>query len=130
MKSSFLQDTLFWILLFGALIIILGIQLSRDTPIQPYYPESAIIQEAQINPNSINDRNIEYFSNKRKGKGEKFVNQSNSNDVEGGASTYYKWGLTDPKTDISIPLPQFDYEQNNDKDYPFTPDCIDCDGGS
>lgn len=124
--KSFMQDTLFWILLFGALVVILGIHLSRDTPIQPFYPESAIVQEAQLNPNSINDRNIEYFSN----QGEKFKNQSSSMDVEGGASTYYKWGLPDNKTDISIPLPQFDYEQDNDKDYPFTPDCVNCDDHS
>jgi hypothetical protein len=123
MKSSFMKDTLFWILLFGALIVILGIHLSRDTPIQPYYPESAIIQEAQLNPNSINDRNIEYFEN----QGEKFKNQSNSMDIEGGASTYYQWGLPDRKTDIEIPLPHFDYEQDNDKDHPVISDCIDCD---
>ncbi len=122
MKTSFLKDTLFWIILFAALILFIGIHLTRSTNVLPFYPENPITQEIEVNPNSINDQNIEYFSYM-----ETFKDESSSSDVSSGASTYYKWGLPDNDTNISISLPHFDYDQNNDKDYPFTPDCVNCD---
>ncbi len=122
MKTSFLNDTLFWIILFSAIILFIGIHLTRSTPIVPFYPENPITTEIEVNPNSINDQNIEYFSNM-----ETFKDESNSTQVSSGASTYYKWGLPDNDTNISISLPHFDYDQSNDKDHPFTPDCVDCD---
>lgn len=123
MKSNFIQDTLFWIIIIAFLLIVIGMNLSQFTPIK--IGKKTMIEDpntrAWVNPNKVAQEvtlNVQ--------KEEHFTQQSSSDQVEAGASTYYKWGLPDKKVDISIDMPDINIDGDSG-DYPFKPNKKKCD---
>ena len=124
MKSSFIQDTLFWIIIIAFLLIVIGMNLSQFTPIK--IDKKKMIEDPNtktwVDPNKIAQEvtlNIQ--------KEEHFTQQSSSDQVEAGASTYYKWGLPEKDVNISIDMPSMTIDSDSDSsDYPFKPDKKKC----
>jgi len=108
-----MKDSIFWIILLSALILFLGIHLSQFTPLGSTFSTSVLSNEIVNDPNyvatNLNNQLIEHpehFTNQQNTHVDKFENESTSNDVEAGASTYYNWGLKDNKTNFKLPYPQ------------------------
>ncbi len=117
MNSSFIQDTLFWIIIIVFLLIVIGMNLSQYTPIK--IGKKNIIKDpntmAWVDPNKVAQEvtlNVQ--------KEEHFTQKSSSEQVKAGSSTYYKWGLPEKDVDISIDMPKVDIDISTD-DYPYKP---------
>jgi hypothetical protein len=75
----YMSDIVIWILFIFVLLIIIGLYISESTPLN--LDEKKKILDLKYT--------AEYFNNK-----------SSSNEVEGGASEYYKWGLPEDKIEV------------------------------
>ena len=73
-----MSDIVIWILFIFVLLIILGLYISESTPLD-------LDEKKKILEKSIDEH---------------FKNESSSNEVEGGASQYYKWGLPEDKIEV------------------------------
>ena len=74
-----MSDIVIWILFIFVLLIIVGLYISESTPLD--LDEKKKVLE------------LKYIA-------EHFHNESSSNEVEGGASQYYKWGLPEDKVEV------------------------------
>ncbi len=116
-RMSFMKDTIFWMILFVFVILVIGIQLSQDTPLF-----TRTTSMSKIDNYLLNDPNRLALQMDKANEVEYFQNESTSTEVEGGASTYYKWDIPEKK-EFSIGMPDVSgWSFSDDSGFPYCDD--------
>ncbi len=100
MTHSFQKDIIFWLIVFGFILLIFGMNLTKFTPIDLKDKVQTI-----INPNDV--------QLKLETSLEKFSNRSSQDDIGAGASTLYDFDVSENKTEFSIETPSFSLPDMN-----------------
>ncbi len=120
---KFSNQMIFWILIFAVIILLIGIHLSQFTPLpildksKEYAPSPLFNIDANKAAERLNTNITEHFGNegdlnKMKAK-ETFKDESTSVQQEAGASEYYNWGIDKEKTNISIGMPDVNFNTSS-----------------